>query len=373
MARVQAAHGAWLRSEEWTPLADHPGGDLRVFSSRWEHGGAPLWTVVNRGEGIDGPWLVTDERPGPWTEVASGIELRVESRGEGRVAVGGPLPAGGIAAVVAGTTPSFVMRIPGITPGEGEADAAAVAGTSAEPADAAREPPFPDSAFPARAVVRRRVPLAVRREVPDGMVAVDGGRFDLTVRYRIRESGIYGEAHWIDEWKPLPPRLHATGSLARPVELGRLAIAEREVSNAEFRAFLNATGFSPTRHERFEPAGQGSPDAPVTHVGLADARAYAAWAGLRLPTEDEWQVAGEAGLLRFGEPRVWNLTESEHSDGRTRFVILKGGSGFENRASEWYFDGGARDPDWSARLLLTGADMGRSPWIGFRCAVDLAE
>jgi hypothetical protein len=76
-------------------------------------------------------------------------------------------------------------------------------------------------------------------------------------------------------------------------------------------------------------------------------------------------------MLQFADPRVWNLTESEHSDGRTRFAILKGGSGFRNDASDWYFDGGPLPPDWSARFLLLGAGLARSPWIGFRCAVDL--
>ena len=98
------------------------------------------------------------------------------------------------------------------------------------------------------------------------------------------------------------------------------------------------------RPERFDPALAGPPDAPVTHVELADARAYAAWAGLRLPTEDEWQVAAEAGLLRRREPLVWNWTESEHTDGRTRFAILKGGAAFRADGSDWYFDGGPQRP-----------------------------
>ncbi len=92
---------------------------------------------------------------------------------------------------------------------------------------------------------------------------------------------------------------------------------------------------------------------------------------MRLPTEDEWQVAAEAGLLVRRAPLVWNLTDSEHTDGRTRFCVVKGGSAYRPEGSDWYFDGGPQPPDVSARLLTLGAGLARSPWIGFRCAVDL--
>jgi hypothetical protein len=82
-------------------------------------------------------------------------------------------------------------------------------------------------------------------------------------------------------------------------------------------------------------------------------------------------VAAAAGLLSRLEPLVWNWTESEHTDGRTRFAILKGGAAFRATGSDWYLDGGPQEPDVSVKLLLMGAGLTRSPSIGFRCAADL--
>lgn len=203
-----------------------------------------------------------------------------------------------------------------------------------------------DSTFPARETVRVPAPAARAVAVPDGFVEAPPPPSRIASRFRRRETGTYGEAPYVEEWKPLPPRLHDFVEVEREtVAAPRFAIGRREVTDA--------TG------------------APLTGLDLAEARAYAASVGARLPTEDEWQLAAEAGLLERARPLVWNWTESEHTDGRTRFAILKGGSAWVTEGSDWYVDGGPQEPRYSLKLLLLGGGLVRSTRIGFRLAADL--
>ena len=86
------------------------------------------------------------------------------------------------------------------------------------------------------------------------------------------------------------------------VEVAPFSIDRRPVSNADFAAFVAATGAEPPLY--WEPDGAGTwvdsrfgrgadldPLAPVIHVDHRQASAFAAWAGKRLPSEIEWEIA----------------------------------------------------------------------------------
>lgn len=244
----------------------------------------------------------------------------------------------------------------------------------------------------------------------------------------------------------------------REVVVEPFRIAPYAVTNDEFAAFVEAAGhrttaerfgwsfvfagllpegFAPTRAVAQapwwrqvegaywrQPEGPGSSveargDHPVVHVSWTDARAYCRWAGLRLPTEVEWEYAARGGLeqRRYpwgdeltpgGEHRcnIWQGSFPEHNtcdDGHygTAPVDSFGPNGFglfntSGNAWEWcadWFDPAASPGQGRGKVIRGGSYLCHESYcnryrvaarsrntpdsstghMGFRVAADLAQ
>lgn len=177
-------------------------------------------------------------------------------------------------------------------------------------------------------------------EVPANMVWIPGGEFSMG---GVNPVGMDdGGNQAMNDARPVH-RVYVDGFF----------MDATEVTNAEFTAFVKATGyvtiaekkptkeefpgateeslvtgsvvFSPPTHEVAlndhlqwwsyvagadwrHPLGpnssiDGKDNYPVTHVSYEDAEAYAKWAGKRLPTEAEWEFAARGG--KAGELYTW--------------------------------------------------------------------
>lgn len=252
---------------------------------------------------------------------------------------------------------------------------------------------------------------------PQGMQMIPAGKFTFKT-----SSG--------DEFIPYPKQ-----DEGRTFSMPSFYMDKYPVTNREFEKFIRATRYEPSdpknflKHWEGGRPRKGEEDFPVVYVSYEDAKAYAKWAGKRLPTEVEWQYAaqtekmnewpwggkgedkvrrekvevtgtltvvelkgidsslcnlGDGKLCKVGSyPRgvnpnglydlvgsVWQMTNDEYMNGSYRFIILKGGSYFKPSSSWWYVQGGPRELHYRQMLLRVSQGFERNSTVGFRCVKD---
>ncbi len=74
----------------------------------------------------------------------------------------------------------------------------------------------------------------------------------------------------------------------------------RQESNAEYPVYWMPDGRKSWGERRFDQVLPLRPNLPIIHVNWFEADAYCRWAGLRLPTEIEWEVAALGTLDKDG-------------------------------------------------------------------------
>ena len=205
---------------------------------------------------------------------------------------------------------------------------------------------------------------------------------------------------------------------------------EFPVTNKNYYQFMISSRYKPADTVNFlKHWTNGKPSKaiehkPVVYISYEDARAYAKWAGKRLPTEIEWQYASQTSALNewpweqkipvtrreenvnetltvvhiegidsihcnlgngilddvgkypngknpFGLQdlvgSVWQLTHDEYINGSYRYIIMKGGSYFKPSGSWWYVQSGPRELHHRQYLLRVSEGFERNATVGFRC------
>ena len=396
VATLERALAPFLVSKDWEPLA--PMRRYGVFASKWPSGDQTLWTIVNRNDyDLSGPQIDLPVEEGMhYFDLYHGNELRPERDPNGRQVLSFDIEAHGYGALLS-TRSNPDSGIQGLM--------------SKMKVMTAR----PLATFSHQWVVvpQQIVPIVATKPPstpPIEMVKIPAAEFSFRV------SGIEIEGFndiGVDvqyPWEDSPRRFHD-----HPMEIKSFWIDKYPVTNLQFKKFLDATHYHPQDNLNFlrdwkdgnYPRGWDSK--PVTWISQEDARAYATWAGKRLPHEWEWQYAAQgtdqrlypwgnnwdpaavpvpdqgramrspdavdthpAGVSPFGVMdmvgNVWQWTE-EFVDEHTRGGILRGGSYYQPQGSIWYFPQAYRN-DQHGKLLLMAPSKDRAGTLGFRCVMD---
>jgi formylglycine-generating enzyme required for sulfatase activity len=398
IAAIERQFAPALVSRDWRPYERTL--QAGVFASRFPTDAFTLWTMVNRNEyAVAGEQIALPHRDGAqYYDAWHGVPLQPRLDG-GRAVFDFALEGRGFGALLTLAPGAAIDGLDGFLARMRERSAVPLASLSNQWRS------LPQQLVPIE-------PTQTAAQAPPGMLSIPAGDFDFVVG-GVEIEGQTWEGNDVQyPWEDSPRRGHRRRMRMQPFHIDRTP-----VTNAQFRDFLDASGWRPRdahnflRHWTDGVPPPGWDHKPVTWVSIEDARAYATWAGKRLPREWEWQYAAQgsdgrrypwgndwdetmvpaanrgrtlrapadvdahpAAASPFGlldlVGNVWQWTD-EYRDEHTRAAILRGGSSYQPQTSHWYFPQAYR-LDQHGKYLLLAPCKDRSGSVGFRCVVDAA-